>query len=359
MKNIWKMLMIVSLGLFLAACSLEGLDQYSPDQIVAKAVEDNENITGFYMKTDFDVYKGEEKIEDSIIEQWTDKENKRIKSMSETAKGEVSMSVNDGEKIIHYSSLQGDAVVMDTLEENDQFIGQSPKDDLKFTLENLRETHNIEVVGDEEINGFDTYHIKATPKKKDSLMGEEEYWISKNNWFIIKSISKSDDLTIEYTVTELEINPVFDEETFTIDLPEGVELKTMEEMDPAEKTTLAELAENYGQPILTSKNYDLVSAEKFYMEGFDRTEATQEFMKDGYKQFILTSFEAPEEELSVGLEEKEEIEVRGVKAIYMNDVIQNLVWDEDGMSYSLLSMNPELTKEDLIEIAENLEFVEK
>ncbi|MFC4402457.1 outer membrane lipoprotein-sorting protein [Gracilibacillus xinjiangensis] len=360
MKGIWKMIMIVSLGLLLAACSEEEFAQYSPDQIVAKAVEDRSDVKGFYMNMGFEVYKGEEKIEDSMIEQWTDKENNRSKVITESANGEKSMSVNDGKEIIHYSSLQGEAFTMDADEINDGAIGQTTeREKLEEALKQIRETHNIEVVGNEEISGFDTYHIKATPKDDGMLRGEEEYWIAKDNWFVIKSVSKSNDLTIEYTVTVLEINPSFDETTFTIELPEGVEAKTFEEMDPTEEATLAELVEIYGQPILTSKEYDLAKIEKFYMENFDRTEADQEFWQDDYQQFTLSSFESPDEALAVDLDGQEEINVRGVKAIYMDDVIQNLVWDEEGIRYSLLSMNAELTKEDLIKIAENLEFVEK
>ncbi|WP_058306398.1 outer membrane lipoprotein-sorting protein [Gracilibacillus massiliensis] len=359
MKNSWKMLLVLSFGLLLAACSTEGFDQYSPDQIVAKAVEVTDDINGYYTKNQLVVYKGEEKIDDSILEQWTDKENNRIKTISETANGDISMSVNDGEEIIHYSSLQEEAYTMEALDPNDTLIGQSPREEVENTLKLIRETHDIEVVGNEEINGFDTHHIKATPKEEGTIRGTEEYWIDKENWFIIRTVSQNDDITVDYTVTDLEINPSFETSTFTIDLPDGVDVKPIEEMDLTEETTIAELVEVYDQPILTSKDYKLYGIDKYEMEEFDRTEANQEFIKDDILQFTLTSFEAPEEAASLGFGEGENLEVRGLSATYTDDVIQNLVWDEEGIRYSILSNNPEFTKEDLIKIAENLEFVEE
>lgn len=359
MKNKWITILIVSFGLLLAACSAEDIGQYSPDQVVAKAVEVSEDINGLYVKSDLTVYKGDEKIEDSVMEQWTDKENSRIKVISETANGEITMNLNDGEKITIYSSLQEEAFAMDVLDSNDTLIGQSQREEVENALKEIRETHNVEVVGNEEVNGFDTYHIKATPKEEGRLRGEEEYWIAEDNWFVIKTFSKSEDVTFEYTVTELEVNPSFDEETFTIDIPDGVNIESINDMNSSEETTLAALAEIYGQPVLTSEDYDLIQIDKFDMESFDRTEANQEFMKDDYLQFTLNSFEAPDEELSVDIAAEKELEVRGLEAIYMDDVMQNLTWDEEGIRYSILANNSELTEEDLIEIAENLVFVEE
>ncbi|MDX8047298.1 hypothetical protein SH601_15110 [Gracilibacillus sp. S3-1-1] len=359
MKNKWCMIIIVSFGLLLAACSAEEIGQYSPDQVVAKAVEVSEDINGYYLKSDLIVSKGEEKIEDSVMEQWTDKENYRIKTISETANGESSMTLNDGKTITMYSSLQDEAFTMDALDPNDTLIGQSPREEMEHTLKHIRETHDIETVGDEEINGFDTYHIKAIPKEDDMLRGEEEYWVDKENWFVIRTLSKSGDVTVEYTVTELEMNPSFDEETFTMDIPDGVNIEPIDDKYAPEETTLAALVELYGQPVLTSEDYDLAKIDKLDMDSFDRTEANQEFTKDGVSQFILTSFEVSDEDLPVDLAADKELEVRDVKAIYIDDVIKNLMWDEEGIRYSILANNEELTKEDLVEIAENLVFVEE
>ncbi|SES15945.1 hypothetical protein SAMN04487944_12110 [Gracilibacillus ureilyticus] len=360
MKKLFSMIAVLSIGFLLAACSEEELAQYSPDQIVAKAVEENGALDGYYMKAQFEVFQGEEKIDDSIIEQWNDNKNGRTKVASETANGEKSMSVNDGEKVIFYSSLQDEAFEMDSPEMEGQLAGQTHREQMDEALKRVRETHNIEIIGEEELNGFNTYHIKAVPKKEDAALGEEEYWITTDHWFIVKNISKTDELSITYTVNELKVNPSFDENTFVMDLPEGVEIKPLDETDPAEEVTLAEAAEIYGQPVLTSKDYDLVMIDKFEMESFNRTEVNQQFEKDSIVQFLLTSFESPEGEgLSAGMESEEEIQVRGVDAVYMDDVIQNLIWDEDGLRYSLLAQNADLTKEDLIEIAENLEFVEE
>jgi outer membrane lipoprotein-sorting protein len=352
---------MVSLGLVLGACSAEETATYSPDQIVANAVEKNNDLKGYYIKVDFEVYKGDELIDDSIMEQWLDNEKNRTKVISETADGEISMSLNDGEKAIFYSDMQGEAFEMEAPELNSEWTGQSQREQIEMTLEQTRETHDIELLGNEEINGFDTYHIKAVPKEENGLRGLEEYWVTTEHWIIVQSISESGDMKVNYKVTELDVNPSFNDDTFTLDLPEGVETKPFEEINPAEEVTLEEAAAVYGQPILTITDdaYELIKIEQFHMESFNRTEVSQEYQKDGYSQLILSSFETPEDEgLAMGFGKEEEIQVRGTRAVYTDEVITNLVWDEDGLRYSLLVQNPDLSKEEVIKIAENLEFVE-
>ncbi|MBP3951883.1 LolA family protein [Bacillus suaedae] len=361
MKKSLESLSIISLGLVLGACSVQETGHYSPDEIVANAVEQNNDIQGYYMKVDFEVYKGQELIDDSTMEQWMDNEGNRTKVISATADGEVTMSLNDGKKVIFYSDSQEAAYEMDAPELSSEWTGQNQREQIEITLEETRKTHDIELIGDEELNGFDTFHIKAVPKEKNSLRGVEEYWVTKEHWMIVQSITESDDIKVNYKVTELEVNPSFDDQTFTLDLPEGVEIKPFEEMNPAEEVTLEDAAAIYGQPILTITDggYELVRIEQFRMENFDRTEISQEYQKDGFSQLILSSFETPEEEgLPIGFGKEEEIELRGTTAIYTEEVITNLIWDEAGLRYSLLVQNPDLTKEDVIKIAENLEFVE-
>lgn len=361
MKKSFKSLSMISLGLVLGACSVQETGHYSPDQIVANAVEQNNDLRGYYMKSDYEVYKGEELIDDSTMEQWMDNEGNRMKVISATADGEVSMSLNDGEKAIFYSDLQEVAYEMDAPELSSEWAGQSQREQIEVTLEETRKTHDIELIGAEELNGFDTFHIKAVPKEKNSLRGVEEYWVTKEHWIIVQSITESDDIKVNYKVSELEVNPNFDAQTFTLDLPEGVEIKPFEDINPAEEVTLADAVATYGQPVLTLNDeaYELVRIEQYHMENFDRTEISQEYQKDGFSQLILSSFETPEGEgLAMGFGKEEELDLRGTKAVFTEDVITNLVWDEEGLRYSLLVQNPDLTKEEVIQIAENLEFVE-
>ncbi|GEL77035.1 LolA family protein [Tenuibacillus multivorans] len=313
------------------------------------------------MKAEMDVFKGENQIDDSSLEQWMDyKDTRRTKVITETANGEVSKSVNDGEKVIMYSDLQGEAFEMEA--PKTEVAERSQQEQIKRTLEQTRETHDLNLIGEEELNGFNTYHIKAVPKEEgNSLRGEEEYWITTDHWMIVKSITHSDDIKVIYEVTDLNVNPEFDENTFTLNLPEGVEVKPFEEMDPTEQVTLDEAATSYDVPLLTvsDQSYQLEKVDQFYMEQFDRTEVNQEFHKDGFLQFTLSSFEAPKDgELGLGLGEEEEIDVRNTTAVYSNDVIKSVMWEEEGLRYSLLIQNPDLSKEEVIEIVEGLEYVE-
>ncbi|TGB01407.1 LolA family protein [Halobacillus salinus] len=360
MKKLWMSTLVISCGLVLGACSAEEAANYSPDQIVAKAVAKESAVKGFHMKGQMEVFKGEEQIDDSTIEQWTDNENNKTKIITEAANGDISKTLNDGEKIISYSALQDAAFEMDAPETEEGAATQSQRAQIERRLEQTRETHNVELIGEEKWNGFDTYHIKAVPKEEgEGLTGIEEYWLTTEDWFIVKSVTESKDMKVNYSVSELEINPEFDASTFEIELPEDVEVKPFEEMNPSTEVTLEEAASDYGKPLLTVKNdsYNVERIESFYMQSFDRTEVSQEFHKDGFLQFTLSSFESPDESLSMGLGEEEELEVRGTDAVYSEDVITNLVWDENGLRYSLLVQNPEISKEQLLKIVENLQPV--
>ncbi|WP_345240401.1 LolA family protein [Pontibacillus salipaludis] len=357
--NKWINSIGLLLLLVLGACSVEDANGLSPEAIVANAVEEGKDLKGFHMKAQFDVYQGEEQIDDSSMEQWMDYENMRTKVIAVDQSGKESKSLNDGETITLYTEGDKEAYEMEAPDlSNPNLMGSNQREQIQNTLNETRKTHTIELIGEEEVNGIETYHIKATPKEKGTIRGEEEYWIEKESWIIVKTITKSDNMKVEYTVTELEIDPSFKENTFTIDLPEGVEVLPFEALDPTETVTLEEAQTGLEQPFLylPEGEYEIDKVEKFKVESLDRTEVSLQYKQDEVVQFTLSIFPTPEESLSMGFENAEEVTVRGVKGEYTSDVIQNLTWDEEGLRYSLLSHNPELTKEALLEISEKLEL---
>ncbi|KGP90298.1 hypothetical protein N780_05885 [Pontibacillus chungwhensis BH030062] len=354
---------ISSIGLLLlfvlGACSVEDANGLSPEAIVANAVEEGKDLKGFHMKAQFDVYQGEEQIDDSSMEQWMDYETMKTKVIAVDQSGKQSKSLNDGETVTLYTEGDKEAYEMEAPDlSNPNLMGSNQREQIQNTLNETRKTHTIELLGEEEVNGIETYHIKATPKEKGSLRGEEEYWIEKESWMIVKTISKSGDMKIEYTVTDLELDPSFNENTFTLDLPEGVEILPFDALDPTETVTLEDAQKGLGQPFLylPEEEYKIDKVEKFDVESMNRTEISIQYKQEDVVQFTLSVFPTPEESMSMGFESAEKVTVRGVDGEYTTDVIQSLTWDEDGLRYSLLSHNPELSKEDLLKIAEKLEL---
>ncbi|QHT47074.1 hypothetical protein QRD89_11250 [Halobacillus sp. ACCC02827] len=348
---------VITAGVCLvSACSAESGGAYSPDQIVANAVEKEDQLDRYYMKMEMDVQKGDDTIDRSTMEQWSDVANNRIKVIADTEGGAV-QSLNDGKTTMFYSEEQGEAFTIDSPGTEQMLSGESQREQLQQMLQETRKTHDVELIGEEEVNGFGTYHIKAVPKEDGGFRGNEEYWISDKHWIIIKMVAHSEDLKTEYTVTELDVDPSFDDRTFTMDLPQGVEVKEMDDLGLTEETSLEEAEEIYGQPVLKVKDeaYELTAVDRFSSKELKRTEVNQSYSKDGYGQFTLTSFEAPEDNLSAGFSGEEIVEVRGTKGVFTEDVITNLLWEEGGLRYSLLVEDPELTKEEIFAIAEALE----
>lgn len=357
--NKWMNSIGLLLLLVLGACSVEDANGLSPEAIVANAVEEGKDLKGFHMKAQFDVYQGEEQIDDSSMEQWMDYETMKTKVIAVDQSGKQSKSLNDGKTITLYTEGDKEAYEMEAPDlSNPNLMGSNQREQIQNTLNETRKTHTIELIGEEEINEIETYHIKATPKEKGTIRGEEEYWIEKESWIIVKTISKSDNMKVEYTVTQLEIDPSFKEGTFTLDLPEGVEVMPFDTLDPTENVTLEEAQTGLGQPFLylPEGEYEIDRVEKFDVESLNRTEVSLQYKQDDVVQFTLSVFPTPDESLSINSENANTVNVRGVEGEYTSDVIENLAWDEDGLRYSLLSHNPDLTKEDLLGIAEKLEL---
>ncbi|MFC0523467.1 outer membrane lipoprotein carrier protein LolA [Pontibacillus salicampi] len=338
-------------------CSTQASTSYSPSEIVTKAVEDRSNLKGFYMKGTYKITKGGKTIDRTEMEQWQDYERGNIKVISKNKTGEKTQSLNDGSSIIFYNSSQNNAFKTSSPQLSSEWVGSNQREQIQQTLNQTMKSHNMELVGEEAINGKDTYHLKATPKESNSIRGEEEYWISKESWMIMKSISKSGDVQVDYTVSELTLNPSFEEGTFTLDIPKDVDTKSLDESNLTKSITLEQAEEALGQSILqvTDKSYERLNIEKYDSTGFNRTEVSMEYIKDNKLQFALSVFPAPEED-DEPLPNIDLVEVRGTEGEYMSDGIQNLSWNEKGLRYSLLAQNNNLAKNELIQIAEQLQY---
>lgn len=356
---------LLSIIILVAGCSNDNQSSILPEDIVTYAMEANESIDSYYMESKITMYENEEIIEELDMKEWFSsldgKSRSRVESISDS--GEISISTNDGEKIKIYNEKINMASIATVTEEMANIAGaNSSKKQTMSTLESIKDTHDIKNLGEVEINGMNSYHLKGTPKKENSITGEQEIWIDKETWTIVKLVNNGLGHRIELEVTEFDTSPDIDESIFTQDIPEDVEITDLDEtMMEVEIVTIEELTEDMGRSLLhvpESSGYELrqIGLYKFNDSNL-HDEATQEYFKDGVKKFnvfvIKQKNDASERELLPG---EEEIEIRGIKAYVLDDFIRRISFTEDGIQYTLQIEDDSVDIEEAIEIIEEMEI---
>lgn len=126
---------------------------------------------------------------------------------------EYIVTINSGTQQISY--FEGDDVAR--VEERTE-----SEADLELALQNIAERDDMELVGEEEVNGFNAYHI--TFDEEDIL----DYWFEKDGYQVVRKESSDEDApnyVVENTI-DFDQNPEYDESLFDTDsfIPEGVEI---------------------------------------------------------------------------------------------------------------------------------------
>src|SRR5699024_1082700 len=76
---------------------------------------------------------------------------------------------------------------------------QSPKEQTEFSLEMVKDTHDLTLKDETKIAGRDVNHLVATPKEKNQLIGKQEIWIDQESWLVLKITNESGDQLIDIT----------------------------------------------------------------------------------------------------------------------------------------------------------------
>lgn len=328
----------------------------SADEIVTKVLENGKDMQSYYGKSVMKIYEGEELQNEIEIEEFVNAEGKRkVITTDLNNENARSYTLNDGEKVITYDENENVAFQFDISGEA-MPTSMTQKEQLVLMLENVKQTHTQELVGEEKILDFDTQHIKLKAKEKDGIIGDIELWVEEKSWFIVKFNFDSGDLRTEQMYEEIDFSPKFEKDTFTLDLPADVEIKEMEEDLIPETGTLEEAEKMLGEPFLvfSGEAVELDKVEWDELKGIvNRTELTLSYKVNAVLAFTVSVFKTPEEK---GTELKEsEYKVRGQKTEYWKE-INALTWDENGLRYSIIIEDPNLTPEEVIALTENMKL---
>lgn len=357
MNKIKAVLLLMGVVMMAAGCSEES-SNYSPEEMVNHAIAE-EALPAYYAESTTTINE-EETV---IMKEWRS-EDGRIRVESENEAGEEkSIAVNDGSSVITYQIDENQAIVIDD-KELLEFNQPSPKEQANVLLDMIQDSHEISSEGDDEVAGRDTYHLVAEPKGESSLFGELEIWIDKQNWMVLKMISWTGNEKTETIYTTFELNADIPDEKFTLDIPEDAEVTNVDDISNTEQITLEDAVEGVGKPFYhlpEEEGMEISSIEKSDLEGIvNRTEVNIEYTKNDVPFATLGVFETSEDvDEDFTMPGEEEVKVRGVDGTFTDtEGFRLLNWQEDGLTYSLIIIDPNIGLEELLQLTEQMKLVE-
>lgn len=355
---------LVAMSVLFVGCA-SGENQFSPEQVINNALEGTTEMGAYYGESEMKTSENGQDMEHLLMKEWVSEDGKRRVETMDRNTGKTSIAVNDGNNLTSYEPEAKQAFV---IEDNPELLSMSqlsPKQQAEQLLKTIQETHEISAGGEEEVAGRETYHLIAKAKEDNALMGDQELWIDKENWMVLKMNSSSGDIQTEMTYTKVEIDPEIPADTFTLDLPDDAKVQDMEDMNNTQEVTLNEAADSIGKAFLhfpETEELSISNVELLEIGGeLQRNEVNINYQKDGLPYFTMTVFESPEQtegEMET-LSGEETVMIRGIEGTYteMNE-FRSLVWQEEGLTYSIILTDPNLTLDTFKALTEDMVPVE-
>lgn len=358
MKKGWMMLGTALLaGSLLGGCAEKEMLGLSGDEMIEKVVAAETKPASYYAEGEMKIWSDDKLNHTMHIKEWVDGETGRKRTETEE-NGHVSYAVNNGTEITIYEKETGTAYSMDV-----SAMGQQPeqtqKQMLVDQLERLRDSHDVDMMGQEKLQGQDVIHIKLTPKEEGTLSISSEYWVDPKTWMIVKVISTYGDEKSEMVYDPIQYDPEFSEDTFVIDIPKEVDVKDLNDLTQNSEVSLEEAKQALGQPFLQDMSGEL-ELSRIEMSSFsgelNRDEVTLYYVNNEKVEVSMTVFKAPDDHgEDTLLPDESKVEVRDTEGSYMKS-IRNISWTENGLRYSIMGENEEWTKEKLQAWAKDLKL---
>ena len=363
-KRICVRIMMAGMAVGLFGCSFEG-SQYSPEQVIQNALDEKKEIGAYYAESETIVREKGKEIEHFLMKEWRADDGKiRIEMANEDGSEKV-VAVNDRETLTLYEMDSNQASIMNDPELLNLNM-PSLKEQANQLLKMVGDTHEISIEDEGKIAGREVYKMLAKVNGENTLIGDLELWIDKENWMVLKIVGKGGDTESETIYTKLDFKPEFSNDLFSIDLPEDVELENLDDLPDPTEISLDEVAENIGNPFFYFPEVDGVEITTIELDELrgeiERNEVSINYTKEDAQLFELSVFESPEElDDDSGLEMPGEttIDVRGQEGMKLDaGDFRLLSWQEEGISYSVILYDPDLTFEELLEMTDKMELME-
>lgn len=350
-KSLRAASLVAALTFSLVGCNTEGA--YSPQEIIDHALQETKEPLTYYGESTMDMGEAGGKVQ---LKEWIKGDKRRIESIAEN--GEHSIVVNNGSQVIMYDVVKNTVHKIDISKDGLDEI-PSQRDQLQSLFNAVKDTHDVEMAGEEKIAGRDTYKIVAKAKKDNTLIGDLEVWIDKKTWLTLKTISNSagNKMTSEYT--KIDENAKIDDAQFTLDIPKDAKVEEIS-VPESESVTLETVKEQIGEFLMVPEGNGLTLEAISLDKGIeDRSEYTFSYAKNNQQDISVTVIKVnsntKNEELIKG---EKEMDIRGQKGTVMDGKnFRHISWQENGYQYNMFSVDPKQTIEDLVAYAKQMTIV--
>lgn len=345
--------LIAAMTFSLVGCNTEA--SYSPQEIIEQALQESREPLTYYGEYTLDMGELGGKAQ---VKEWVKNSNRRIEIKGDN--DEHVITVKTDSELISYDVTQHTAYKM-AYPQGELDGLQSPREEVQLVFNLVKDTHDIKISGEEKVAGRDTYKIVAKAKKTDSLFGDIEAWIDKKTWLTLKmkSDNAGNQMITEYS--KINVGEKIDDQQFMLDLPKDVTIQEISGEDTSELISLDEAKQQLEKFLMVPQTNGLTIDKISMVKGLeDRLEYSFDIGLDGELAFFVTIFKADDSIAELGpiLNEKE-IDIRGQKGTVMDDKnFRSIAWQENGYQYSMVGENPELTIEDLVSYAKQMELVQ-
>lgn len=305
----------------------------SADEIIENAIQANSKVEDFYGEVSVVVKENGEKINDLELTEFSAKDTYKLRVLDKKTGDEVVSKV-DGNELVMYDPGKAKAYLIDLTLEPEHLIENNyhPKEQFKYILELTKDTHIREIIGEDTVHGFDTYHLMLKAKDPSSLFGDVEVWVEKKNWLMVKANIAGGNRDIYSEYTTIDFNPAFTEETFDLEIPQDIELEGYTTVFNKE-ITLEEAKEYFDEPMKIIESDEFI-LNKIMIYGSEEEEPILGFYyetEEGLLAFVMQVVHKDTEYIPK-LNEDSTLKMRGHLA--MGDD-SSIVWDEGSFRYSI------------------------
>ncbi|MEC2075242.1 hypothetical protein [Metabacillus fastidiosus] len=359
MKNL-KVLLISSTLIvgILSGCTEKTV--MASDEIMTNILSTSKEFQAYYAESETKTFQDGKETDAFTMKEYVNNEGQKKVITKDTKTNKESIAFNDGKQVLTYVVGSKEAISLN-VEGVDLPVDQTHKEQFTNMLESMKDSHKTEVIGEEKILNLNTYHLKLTANRKNSILGDIDFWVDQKSWFIIKSSFTNAETRVDTEYKKLDFNPVFEKDTFTVYLPEDVVITPAENMIAPRFGSIEEAKKVIKQEFLLFNDPELSFGEEIEISEFSSEAGTHKEIVVNYKDkndhpsFSLTIFKTQETEgIDLGMETTD-INIRGYKATYIKK-LNNLSWDENGLTYSILIENPDMTVEEIVKKAENMKL---
>ena len=353
-KALRKVGWLLSLAVLLASVLVTGgcAKKLTVEEIVAKMQEVMTGTNDAHAVVEMAADVQGESLQ-MVVEVWEKQLNKARAKVLETNRGELdgALVATDGQTVWFHSPAENQVLVGDVsdMPADAQAIIQGLED----LIQRVLEVSDVELLGEEEIAGAETYKLRLTPKEDEEqswpVVGTATLWVDQEQWIVLKAHFTAPNIgegTMQ--VRSFELNPGLDDEIFTFKVPEGVEVIDAKDSKP-QHMRLDEAEAEADFDLLTP---DYVPHGATLVDVFKVKGAfVLLYDLDGANFTVAQSQgELPSEPLSAG----ETVTVRSVEATLFTGEVTGgsfLVWQENGVNFAVAGR---IGGDEAIRIAESL-----